>query len=137
MQQKVMVTLTGKQRTADGPAGQTSVTGPGSWTCEGKEHRISFREGESGVFCDAFLTERELRFIRSGEITSEMVFKPGEKTVCLYRTAAGTLELPIETIKIGLRKSPERVDALARYHIMFESGEYQENSLLISVQVCR
>ena len=114
MQQKVTVTLTGTQRTAGGPAEKTTVKGPGSWAREGKKHRLSFREGESGVFCDAVLTEQELRFYRRGEVSSKMVFRPGEKTVCLYETTAGTLELPVETIKIGLRESPGRVDEQLR-----------------------
>lgn len=134
MSKRVKVTLSGSQRTKDGAADKTVTGGPGSWSCDGKTHRVSFREGESGVFCDAYLTERELRFTRRGAVSSEMVFRPGERTVCLYTAQEGAFELEIETIKIGLHASPRGVDAFARYRIVFEKGGYQENTIMLRTE---
>lgn len=99
--QKVIVTVTGSQRGADGEESRIELTAAGTSREKNGVRYVTYKDGEaSGMARTATLLKicsDRLCLVRTGTVEQRQDFCPGRKSCGSYRTPLGELQLGIFT----------------------------------------
>jgi len=110
---KVMVTVCGRQITADGTDAPIEVITAGQYVFKNNKHYLIYEELVEGT--DAItrntlcFNEEECMMRRSGAVNVQMIFDKKNKTVSTYFTPYGSMVLGIDTKALHIHKKNESV----------------------------
>lgn len=121
---------TGRESMIQREQGALARTGTG-W-------RLSYREGEGsglGQTRTTLLLEKDrATLIRTGEVSSQMVFQPGQPHTSLYETPYGNLPMTIRTLSLRTDLSDRGGTVAIHYQIQLGGGSAGETRLRLTVK---
>ncbi len=100
--------------------------------------RLSYREGEDSGLGQTRTTLRlegdQATLTRTGEVSSEMVFQPGQPHTSLYETPYGTLPMTIRTLSLKTDLDDRGGTVAIHYQIQLGGGSAGETRLRLTVR---
>ncbi len=101
------------------------------------KYYISYEETELTGFEDTVTTinvsEKRVKMSRSGKYNMKMTYEPGEKNLCYYETAYGSIAVAIDTRKIVHDLTPEGGTVMIDFLLDSDNVTFAHNQLKITV----
>lgn len=112
--------------------------GEGTLRREGDTWLLTYREGESSGLGDTRTTLKvapdRAVLIRAGELTTRMVFRPGETDSSLYETPYGQIPMTLRTLSLKSDLGEAGGHVTIHYQIQLGGGPTGETRLRLTVQ---
>lgn len=136
MNKKAIISVCSKQ--ADEGEEAVEVVTPGSFYSEGDSYIAVYDEteisGMEGTTTTLQIRKEEFSLLRTGSTSTKMNFKENDKSVSLYNTPYGMLELAIETHKLQINIGDDGGDIFINYLISVSGQKPQNTSLKINIK---
>lgn len=135
---KVIVTVVGTQRDADGDENRIELVTVGSRQDKNGVGYITYRESEiSGLEGTTTLLKvypDHLTLVRMGAVEQKQEFYPGRKSHCSYITPFGTMEMAVFTHRLTMEQGGGRQSLSAGFDLEI-NGEWQSyNTLTVDIR---
>ena len=137
MRQDVRIRISG-EHCIEGQWQEPVITeAPGRYAFRNEAHFLQFTEedAETGAAIRSMVrfTEKMLRVTKNGALGSELEFIPGQRTLGIYRTGAGTISMDMRTEKLDLALEENRMEIAAEYVLIAGEEEVQKSRVRITV----
>lgn len=136
-EKSVAITIKTLQRRPEATEAMTQQA-QGALRREGEGWALCYREGEDSGLGDTHtvlrLEEGRAILAREGEVTSRMVFQPGEPYVCRYATPYGQLPMTIRTLRLEWEMNGDGGKVFIIYRIQLGGADVGENRLRLTVK---
>ena len=140
MTKEVLVTLSGIQfdLNAQEPISTVSV---GTYEAVEGGHRISYEEyqdegdgKESEHHNTLTIRPKEIELVKDGDVSTQMLFKPLQKTESYYSTPYGDLVIGMDTKDMTLDVSPDLIEAKIRYGLEINQSMISDCEISIRIE---
>lgn len=124
----------------DRDTGRESLTqrAEGTLRREGTGWLLTYREGEDtgmgSTRTTIQLEEGKATLTRSGEMTSHMVFQPGQPHTSVYETPYGSLPLTLHTLRLEGELTGQGGKLFIHYHMELGGGSAGETRMRLTVK---
>lgn len=137
MQKEVIISITGRQM-MEGASGEETVdlVTSGVMRRDGDEYTLMYQETDMGGETQTTLLVQGERvtILRSGEVTTQMVFEEGRKHFSYYDTYEGTLVVGINAGSVHAELNEQGGDIIMDYMLEIDHALAGENSIRINVR---
>lgn len=138
MKKNVVITVRGLQsEVSDGES--VEVISAGTYLRKADVHYLSYEEAdEDGKITKnrIKITPSSIEMTKQGGITTQMMFKIGQKQYSCYSTPFGELTLGVTTKHIKLKEENQQISAELRYDLEVNGAHMSECELDIEVKEC-
>ena len=138
MTKKVLISVRGTQEFEDQDEESVELLSVGTLETSGDGYRVSYEEteltGMEGVTTTFDVQQDQITLMRTGAVTSTMVFRPGEKHESLYDMGFGALLMSVEASRVASRLSDTGGEFELNYTIRVEDQIAGINGYLITVR---
>lgn len=122
MTQDVTISVKGLQTVADSGSGEAvEVINVGQLSEINGKIYISYEElteGDNEVIHNRFkITDDSIELVRKGALTTNMIFRRNEKTICYYETNFGSLNLGIFAKTVDVVRHGSSLEAVTDYSL--------------------
>jgi uncharacterized beta-barrel protein YwiB (DUF1934 family) len=135
MNKKAIISVTSKQL---GDSDEIRVVTPGTFYAKDDVFYAEYAEtelsGMEGTTTTLKIKPNRFSLIRQGSTNTEMEFDKKEKSVSMYNTPYGTLELKIETKKLDVMVDEEGGDIYIKYMLSIVGQEVLDTTLKINIR---
>lgn len=135
MKKKAIISVTSKQL---GDSDEIKVVTPGTFYIEDDIFCAEYAEteisGMEGTTTTMKIKPNKFSLIRQGSTSTEMDFDKKEKSVSMYTTPYGTLELKIETKKLDVMVDEDGGDIYIKYLLSIVGQEVLDTTLKINIK---
>ena len=142
MTKDVLVTVKGFQF-AEGGSGTEPIelVAPGKYYKHKNYHYVVYEESAEGyeIPTQNYLkyNENSVEIRKKGLINVNMLFEIGKRTMSLYQTPLGTLELGISATGIYLKESEDRLDLTIDYALSLDADTMVDCTVEVAVEAQR
>lgn len=137
MEKDVLVTL-GGVLAAGGDEDNIDVVFPGQYYYRNERHFVLYEEVmedfDQPTSNMIRFSPEEVSVRKRGVINTEMIFRPEEKTACDYVTPYGTISMLINTDRIRIQETEERIALWIDYSIEAGEDQVSRNYMRILIQ---
>lgn len=139
MEKSVIISIQGTQTDQDGSDEVIEFVTCGSLTGDQEQgYHVSYQESEltglEGTTTTFCLAEHEITMLRTGSLTSEMVFHEGERHISLYETELGGFMIGVNTKKAWAKIGQDGGNIELSYVIDVENTVIGRNAFRIEVK---
>lgn len=134
MEKKAIISVSSKQENKDDAI---EVVTPGkfykkeeSYYVEYKETEISGMEGTNTTFK---MNNDNFSLIRIGSTNANMDFKKNKKSLSVYDTPYGTMDIKIKTNKLEVNLNEKGGDVFIDYNLSISGQDYENTQLKINI----
>jgi uncharacterized beta-barrel protein YwiB (DUF1934 family) len=135
MNKRAIISVTSKQM---GDSDEIKVVTPGTFYAKDDVFYAEYAEtelsGMEGTTTTMKIKPHKFSLIRQGSTNTEMEFDKKEKSVSMYNTPYGTLELKIETKKLDVMVDEEGGDIYIKYMLSIVGQEVLDTTLKINIR---
>jgi uncharacterized beta-barrel protein YwiB (DUF1934 family) len=135
MNKRAIISVTSKQM---GDSDEIKVVTPGTFYAKDDVFYAEYAEtelsGMEGTTTTMKIKPQKFSLIRQGSTNTEMEFDKKEKSVSMYNTPYGTLELKIETKKLDVMVDEEGGDIYIKYMLSIVGQEVLDTTLKINIR---
>jgi len=135
MNKKAIISVTSKQL---GDSDEIRVVTPGTFYAKDDVFYAEYAEtelsGMEGTTTTLKIKPNRFSLIRQGSTNTEMEFDKKEKSISMYNTPYGTLELKIETKKLDVTVDEEGGDIYIKYMLSVVGQEVLDTTLKINIR---
>lgn len=135
VRKKAVISVTSKQL---GDNDEIKVVTPGTFYVEDDVFYAEYAEteisGMEGTMTTMKIKPNKFSLIRQGSTSTEMEFDRKEKSVSMYSTPYGTLELKIETKKLDVMVDEEGGDIYIKYLLSIVGQDVMDTTLKINIK---
>jgi uncharacterized beta-barrel protein YwiB (DUF1934 family) len=135
MNKKAIISVTSKQM---GDSDEIRVVTPGTFYAKDDVFYAEYAEteisGMEGTTTTLKIKPNKFSLIRQGSTNTEMEFDKKEKSISMYNTPYGTLELKIETKKLDVTVGEEGGDIYIKYMLSVVGQEVLDTTLKINIR---
>ena len=135
MNKKAIISVTSKQL---GDSDEIRVVTPGTFYAKDDVFYAEYAEtelsGMEGTTTTLKIKPNRFSLIRQGSTNTEMEFDKKEKSISMYNTPYGTLELKIETKKLDVVVDEEGGDINIKYMLSVVGQEVLDTTLKINIR---
>lgn len=140
MAQTVLLTLTGRQQTADGEEAVTRTEYPGQFYEKNDSIYILYEEPPedrgAAAKCCIKLKGRVLELTKKGAVCTRMVFEPGRELPADYSTPFGCIKLGVAAKKVEAFPGRESFRIRAEYDLTSQGRPFAGCSITIEAKYC-
>jgi len=138
MRKDVMIKICGKPRyDADGEVDQIELLTQGKFYRKNGKYYITYRESEltglNGVTTTLKLEDNCVTLIRSGMLSTQMVFEEGKRHFGLYQTIDGAMTVSISASRVKNTIDDNGGDLFIDYSVEVDHMLTAENSLSLNI----
>lgn len=134
---KVMITIDSFQ-SINGDGDSMELTTEGKYAVEADGIRFCYNESEltglDGTVTGFLVKPEEVIMSRTGSVTTQMIFKCGQKQHFAYETPYGTLMLGLDTYKVEHSLDEHGGNMTIEYDLNFERSVVSRNRFKINVR---
>ena len=138
MIKKVLISVRGTQEFEDQEEETIELVSVGMLESSGDGYRVSYEEtdltGMAGVMTTFDVQQDKITLMRTGAVTSTMVFQQGERHESLYDMGFGALLMSVEASRVESRLSDIGGEFELNYTIRIENQVAGSNAYLITVR---
>ena len=135
MNKRAIISVTSKQM---GDSDEIKVVTPGTFYAKDDVFYAEYAEtelsGMEGTTTTLKIKPNRFSLIRQGSTNTEMEFDKKEKSISMYNTPYGTLELKIETKKLDVTVDEEGGDIYIKYMLSVVGQEVLDTTLKINIR---
>lgn len=144
MDQNVLVTIRGTENECNGnPSTEIETIQPGIYNFMQNKHIITYEEPCDGsaqsspLFVKNLLkiTPGSVSLVKRGHTSSDMFFKKGHHHSGIYKTAGGSLSLPIDIItsELVIKENTDCIDIYINYSLGFGNSYTSMHKIYINI----
>jgi len=135
MKKKAIISVTSRQQ---GDSDEIEVVTPGVFYAADNAFYAEYAEteisGMEGTTTTMKIMPESFSLIRQGSTNTEMEFDKKEKSVSMYNTPFGTLEMKIETKKLDVDIDEDGGDIYIKYLLSIVGADVLDTTLKINIK---
>jgi uncharacterized beta-barrel protein YwiB (DUF1934 family) len=135
MKKKAIISVSSKQL---GDTEEIKVVTPGTFYAKDDAYYAEYAEteisGMEGTTTTMKIRPNKFSLIRQGSTNAEMDFDKKEKSISMYTTPYGTLELKIETQKLDVMVDEDGGDIYIKYLLSIVGHDALDTTLKINIK---